>query len=93
LPFTVLPKELRKTHLRAGLHRRMDEKFNTVISPHSQLPLPHMRNENQLEVDPVGIDAIIDAGVGLNPIAVEVPLRSFGGAIQAAAKWSIAESG
>jgi hypothetical protein len=31
-----------------------------------------MRNENQLEVDPVGIDAIIDAVVGLNPIAIDI---------------------
>src|ERR1017187_2857494 len=72
LPFTVLSKELRKTHLRAGLHRRMDEKLNAMVGPHSPLPLPRMRNENQLEVDPVGIDAIIDAVVGLNPIAIDI---------------------
>jgi hypothetical protein len=50
----------------------MDEKLNAMVGPHSPLPLPRMRNENQLEVDPVGIDAIIDAVVGLNPIAIDI---------------------
>src|ERR1039457_3474240 len=50
----------------------MDEKLNAMVGPHSPLPLPRMRNENQLEVDPVGIDAIIDAVVWLNPIAIDI---------------------
>jgi hypothetical protein len=64
-----LPKELRETHFRAGLHCRMNEEFNSMVGPHSPFPLPNLRNEEQLEVDPVGIDAIIDARVRLNPIA------------------------
>src|SRR5215471_18688633 len=51
----------------------MNEELNAMVSPHSRLPLPDMRNQEQFEVDPIGIDAIEDALVGLNPIAVDIP--------------------
>src|ERR1039457_345456 len=50
----------------------MDKKLNAMVGPHSPLPLSNVRNKNQLEVDPVRIDAIIDARVGLNPIAIDI---------------------
>jgi hypothetical protein len=50
----------------------MDEKLNAVVGPHSPLPLPQMRNQDRLKVDPVRIDTIIDALVWLNPIAVDI---------------------
>jgi hypothetical protein len=31
-----------------------------------------MRNQDQLEIDPVRIDPVIDAVVGLNPIAIDI---------------------
>jgi hypothetical protein len=68
----ALPKEVREIHFRAGLHRRMNEKLNAVVSPHSPFPFPHVRNEEQLEVDPVGINAIVDAIVGFDPIAIDI---------------------
>jgi hypothetical protein len=79
LAVSVLPKEFWKTHSGAGLHCGMNEKLNAMLRPHSPLPLAHMRNENQLEIDPVRIDAIIDAFVGLNPVAIDVSgIRSLG---------------
>src|ERR1035437_39618 len=68
----ILPKELRKSQFRSCLHRRMNEEFNSVVAPHAPLPLPHERNQDQFKVDPVRIDAIIDAIVRLNPIAVDI---------------------
>jgi len=50
----------------------MDKELKAVVGPHSPLPFPHMRNENQPEVDPVPFDAIINAVIGLNPIAVHI---------------------
>src|ERR1700730_14032140 len=50
----------------------MDEEFDTVIHPHSPLPLPHLRYENHFEVDPIRIDPIIDAVVRLDPITVHI---------------------
>src|ERR1700730_13124810 len=50
----------------------MDEEFDTVIHPHPPLPLPHMRYENHLEVDPVSIDPIINIVVRLDPIAIHI---------------------
>jgi hypothetical protein len=50
----------------------MDEEFDTVIHPHPPLPLPHMRYENHLEVDPIRIDPIINTVVRLDPITVHI---------------------
>src|SRR5579863_5287551 len=50
----------------------MDEKFHAVICPHPPLPLPHLRHENHLEVDPIRIDPIINVVVRLDPIAVHI---------------------
>jgi hypothetical protein len=50
----------------------MDEEFDTVIHPHPPLPLPHLRNENQFEVDPIRIDPIINIVVRLDPITVHI---------------------
>jgi hypothetical protein len=50
----------------------MDEKLNAMVDPHSRLPFPQMRNQDQLEIDPVGIDAVVDSVIGLNPIAVDI---------------------
>jgi hypothetical protein len=46
----------------------MDEEFDTVIHPHTPHPLPHMRYENHLEVDPIRIDPIINT----DPITVHI---------------------
>jgi len=69
---TILPKELRKTNLGACSHCRMNEELNAMVHPHSPLPFPNMLNQDQLEIDPVWIDAIIDAVVWLNPIPIDV---------------------
>src|SRR5579872_4607154 len=50
----------------------MDEEFDTVIYPHPPLPIPHMRYENHLEVDPIGINPIINTVVRLDPITVHI---------------------
>src|SRR6202163_371744 len=50
----------------------MDEEFDPVVPPHPPLPLPHLRNENQFEVDPIRIDPIINIVVRLNPIAIHI---------------------
>ena len=50
----------------------MNEELNAMITPHAPLPLPYERNQNQFKVDPIGIDAIIDALVWLDPIAVDI---------------------
>src|ERR1035441_10366313 len=50
----------------------MNEEFNPMVTPHPPLPLPHERNQDQTEVDPIRVDAIIDALVGLNPVAVDI---------------------
>ena len=71
-PVPILTKELRKSQFRSCLHRGMNEELNSVVAPHPPLPLPYHWNQDQFEVDPVGIDAIIDALVGLNPIAVDI---------------------
>jgi hypothetical protein len=72
LSIPILPKELRKTHFGASLHRRMNEKLNAMVCPHSPLPLSHLRNQDQLEIDPVRVDTIVNALVGLDPIAIDV---------------------
>src|ERR1035438_7692256 len=51
LTFTVLSKELRETHFRAGLHCRMNEGFNAMVGPHSPLALPISPLESRREVD------------------------------------------
>ena len=50
----------------------MNEELNPMVTPHTPLPLPNDRGQSQFEVDPVWIDAIIDARIGLNPIAVDI---------------------
>src|SRR6266849_273320 len=50
----------------------MDEKLNTMVGPHAPLPFLYSRNEDQLEVDPVWIDAIVNSRIGLNPIAIDI---------------------
>ena len=50
----------------------MNEELNPMVTPHAPLPLPYEGNQYQFEVDPVRIDAIIDALVGLNPIALDI---------------------
>lgn len=50
----------------------MDEKLNALVDLHSRLPFPHKRSQDQLEIDPVGIDAIIDSVIGLNPITIDI---------------------
>jgi hypothetical protein len=68
----VLPKEFRKASFLGGLHRWMNEKFNAMVGPHSPLPLPHMWNEDQLEVDPMGIDPFRNIGIRLGPVTIDV---------------------
>src|SRR5947208_16910420 len=50
----------------------MNEELNPMVAPHTPLPLPNERNQDQFEVDPVGIDAIINTFVGFDPIAVDI---------------------
>jgi hypothetical protein len=50
----------------------MDEEFDTVIRPHTPLPLPQLRYENHFEVDPIRIDPIINTVVRLDPITVHI---------------------
>src|SRR5262249_42355431 len=50
----------------------MDEKLDAVIHPHPPLPFPNLRHQNHLEIDPVGIDAIIHAVVWFDPVSVHV---------------------
>ena len=49
----------------------MYEKFHTVIRPHPPLPFPTL-HQNHLEVDPIGIDAIIYAVVWFDPVSVHI---------------------
>ena len=42
---------------------------------------PHLRNENQFEVDPIRIDPIINIVVRLNPIAIHIA-RGSGFSVQ-----------
>src|SRR5665647_1768491 len=65
--------KLRETGIRTGLHGRMDKKLNAVVCPHPPLPLPYVRNKDQLEVGPIRIETIIDARVRLAPIAIDIP--------------------
>jgi hypothetical protein len=48
-----------------------------MVGPHSPLPLPKVRNEDQFELDPVGIDAIIDPLIGFNPVAINITWVRF----------------
>jgi hypothetical protein len=73
LTFPVPPEKLRETGTRTGLHSRMDKKLNAVVCPHPPLPLPYVRNKDQLEVGPIRIETIIDARVRLDPIAIDIP--------------------
>jgi hypothetical protein len=50
----------------------MDEELNAMVYPHPWFPLSHMRNEEQLEINPVRIDALIYAWIGFDPIAVNI---------------------
>jgi hypothetical protein len=50
----------------------MDKEFHAVVRPHPPLPLPNMRDENQLEIYPIRIDAIVYAIVRLDPVTVHI---------------------
>ena len=50
----------------------MDEKLHAVIRLHPPFPLPNLRDQNHLEIDPIRIDAIINPVVRLNPIFVHI---------------------
>ena len=50
----------------------MNEELHPMVTPHAPLPLPYEGNQYQFEVDPVRIDAIIDALVGFDPLAVDI---------------------
>ena len=68
----VLPEELRKRSLRRGLHGGVDEEFNTFVRPHLPLPFPRMRNVDQLKIEPIGLQTVIDANIGLHPITIHI---------------------
>jgi hypothetical protein len=72
LTVPVLSKELREPHFRACLHRGVYEEFDTVLDPHSPLPLPHMRHKDEFEVDPVRVDAFINIRIRFDPVAIDV---------------------
>src|SRR3954469_3096552 len=55
----------------------MDEKLRAVIRPHPPLPFPNLRDQNQLEIDPIRVDAIINAVVRLDPISVHIAWIGF----------------
>ena len=55
----------------------MDEKLKAVVGPHPPLPLPHLRDRDQFEVDPIRIEAIVYARIRLDPIAVDIARIRF----------------
>lgn len=58
----------------------MDEKLDAVVSPHPPFPFSDLRGENHLEINPVWLDAIVYAVVGLDPVSVEIAWIGFLGA-------------
>jgi hypothetical protein len=55
----------------------MDEKLDTVIGPHTRLPFPNLRDQRHLEIDPIRVDAIIDADVRLDPVSIHIARIEF----------------
>ena len=68
----VQPEELRKADAGRGLHQGVDEKLDAVLGPHPPLQFSKARDQDQFEIDPVGIDPLINLFVGFDPIAVYV---------------------
>lgn len=58
----------------------MNKELNAVIRPHSPSPLRGCPNKDRSEVDPVGIDSIVDVQVWFDPVAVHVAGIRFLGA-------------
>jgi hypothetical protein len=58
----------------------MNEELDTMLRPHAPSPLAKMRDGHQCEIDPIGIDAVIDFGIGLDPIAIDVARARLAGA-------------
>ena len=50
----------------------MNLNTNAMVGPPAPRPLPNVRNQDEFEIDPVGIDAIRDAFVGLNPVPLDI---------------------
>ena len=55
----------------------MDKELNAIFYPHPWLPLPRMRNQDQFEVNPVGLDALIHSRIRFHPIAINVSRIGF----------------
>ena len=62
------------------MHRGVDEELHSMLSPHAPFPLSKPGHEDEREVDPVGLDAIVHPRVGLDPIAVDIARVRFLGA-------------
>src|SRR5579885_3391024 len=58
----------------------MDEQFDPVICPHAPSPLPGRLHKDGREIDPVGVDSIIDIRIWLYPIAIDITGVWFFGA-------------
>ena len=50
----------------------MDEEFHPLLGPHSPLPHPCLRNEHELEVDPVRVNAFVNIRIRFDPVPIDI---------------------
>jgi hypothetical protein len=50
----------------------MNEELDGVIRPHAPSPLPGRPDKDGHEIDPVGVDSIVNVQIWFDPIAVHI---------------------
>jgi len=56
----------------------MDKELHPVIRPHAPSPFPGRAHKDEREIDPVGIDSIVNIQIRFDPVAIYVPgIRLF----------------
>ncbi len=50
----------------------MDEGLDAVIGPHPPLSFANVRRQRRFEIDPIRLDAFVNAGIRFDPVTIDI---------------------